>query len=256
MTCSYAIWPLRFSPDPAAMIEFYARLGLRQTLSHDDGTFATLEGRSGALGVHDARTTTSGAVPGHAALNVATADVEAAAAELTRSGYEVRVWDETYGKQGVVVSRDGRVIGLNEKHQDDLYGGYHVHDAATVSPLDVVAVCVTPDLKAEAAYFAPFGFTAPSYDDPWWIGLRAGDRSGVIGLHAGEVEARNPRPDGDLFEPVYEVRIGFETSEPLDRLADRLRAVGFAPTMIPDGPDPRIVLIDPDGDEVQIHPAP
>ena len=49
---------------------------------------------------------------------------------------------------------------------------------------------------------------------------------------------------------------GFETSEPLDRLADRLRAVGFAPTMIPDGPDPRIVLIDPDGDEVQIHPAP
>ena len=55
---------------------------------------------------------------------------------------------------------------------------------------------------------------------------------------------------------MYEVRIGFETSEPLDRLGDRLRAAGFAPTMITDGPDPRIVLIDPDGDEVQIHPAP
>jgi hypothetical protein len=55
---------------------------------------------------------------------------------------------------------------------------------------------------------------------------------------------------------VYEVRIGFETSEPLDRLADRLRAVGFAPTMITDVPDPRIVLIDPEGDEVQIHPVP
>ena len=111
-------------------------------------------------------------------------------------------------------------------------------------------------MRAEAAYFAPFGFTAPSYDDPWWIGLRAGERSGVIGLHTGEVETRNPRSDGDPFEPVHEVRIGFETSEPLDRLADRLRAVGFAPTMITDGPDPRIVLTDPEGDEVQIHPAP
>ena len=64
--------------------------------------------------MHDARTTTSGAVPGHVALNLATADVEAAATELTGHGYQVRVWDETYGKQGVVVARGGRVIGLNE----------------------------------------------------------------------------------------------------------------------------------------------
>ena len=121
-------------------------------------------------------------MPGHVALNLATPDVEAAAVELTGLGYQVRVWDETYGKQGVVVARDGRVIGLNENHQDDLYGGYRVHDASAPPELDVVAVCVTPDLRAEAAYFAPFGFTAPSYDDPWWIGLRASDRSGVIGL--------------------------------------------------------------------------
>ena len=44
--------------------------------------------------------------------------------------------------------------------------------------LDVVAVCVTPDLRAEAAYFAPFGFTAPSYDDPWWIGCGPGTAPG------------------------------------------------------------------------------
>ena len=56
---------MRFSPDPAAMIDFYSRLGLHKALSHDDGTFATFDGRSGTLGVHDARTTTSGAVPGH-----------------------------------------------------------------------------------------------------------------------------------------------------------------------------------------------
>lgn len=41
-----------------------------------------------------------------------------------------------------------------------------MHDATAVPLLDVVAICVTPDLRAEAAYFGPFGFTAPSYDDP------------------------------------------------------------------------------------------
>ena len=256
MTHSYAIWPLRFSPDPAALIDFYTRLGLHKGFSHDDGTFATFDGRSGTLGVHDANATASGSVPGHTGLNLATADLLGAAEQLTGLGYQVRVWDETYGKQGVVVARDGRVIGLNEDHQDDLYGGYRVHDAASVPQLDVVAVCVTPDPRAEAAYFAPFGFTAPSYDDPWWIGLRAGDRSGVLGIHAGEPELRDTRPGDDPFGPPYEVRIGFETSEPLDRLGDRLRATGFAPTMITDGPDPKIVLTDPDGEEVQIHSAP
>ena len=54
MTLAYAIWPIRFSPDPAAMIDFYSRLGLHKALSHDDGTFATFDGRSGTLGVHEA----------------------------------------------------------------------------------------------------------------------------------------------------------------------------------------------------------
>jgi predicted enzyme related to lactoylglutathione lyase len=256
MTHTYVIWPLRFTPDPSAMIDFYGRLGLHQSLSHESGTFATFVGRSGTLGVHDARTTTAGAVPGHAALNLATEDLESAAAELLSIGHEVRVWDETYGKQGAVTARDGRTIGLNQERQQDLYGGYHEHDPATAPLLDVVAVCPTPQLRAEAAWFASFGFLATSYDDPLWIGLRAGPHSGVLGVHAGEVEHRNPRPGDDLLGPAYEVRIGFETSEPLARLDERLRAAGLDPTMITDGPAPRIVLTDPDGDEVQIHPAP
>lgn len=65
----YVVWPLRFSPDAPAMIDFYTRLGLRKSLSHDGGTFATLQGRSGALGVHDAFDTASGVVPQHTALN-------------------------------------------------------------------------------------------------------------------------------------------------------------------------------------------
>jgi len=255
MTRPYVIWPLRFSPNAPAMIDFYTRLGLHKAFSHDNGTFATFTGRSGTLGVHDASDTASGAVPGHTALNLATDDTVAAAAELTALGYEVKVWDETYGKQGVITGRDGRVIGLNGDSQEDLYGGYRTHEAESVPTLDVVAVCVTPDMKAEAAWFAPFGFTAPSYDDPWWIGLRAGDRSGVLGIHAGEAERHDPRPSDDLFGPPYEVRIGFETHLSLAHEADRLRAAGLEPTMITEDPAPRLQLTDPDGEEVQIHPA-
>ena len=256
MTHPYAIWPLRFSPDPAGMIDFYSRLGLHQSLSHEAGTFATFVGRSGALGVHDARTTMAGPVPGHAALNLATSDLEAAAAELTGIGHEVRLWDETYGKQGVVVARDGRAIGLNQERQEDLYGGYHERAVTRVPLLDVVAVCSTPDPRAEAVWFASFGFVAPSYDDPWWIGLRAGAQSGVLGIHAGGIDARKPRPADDVLGTVYEVKIGFETPEPLVELDERLRTAGLEPLTITDGPQPRILLTDPDGDEVQIHPAP
>lgn len=255
MTHAYVIWPLRFTADPAAMIDFYTRLGLHQSLSHEDGTFATFVGRSGTLGVHDARTATGGPVPSHAALNLATEDVEAAAAELVGIGHEVRLWDETYGKQGVVLARDGRAIGLNQERQDDLYGGYREHLDAGVPLLDVVAVCPHPDLRAEAVWFASFGFVAPSYDDPWWIGMRAGARSGVLGVHGGPIETRTARPADDLLGPAYEVRIGFETSEPLPELDERLRAAGLEPTLITDEPAPRILLTDPDGDEVQIHPA-
>lgn len=251
----YVIWPLRFSPNAPAMIDFYTRLGLHKSFSHDNGTFATFHGRSGTLGVHDALSTESGVVAQHTALNFATDDIELAAEELAAMGHTVKVWDETYGKQGVVDSRDGRVIGLNEDSQEDLYGGYRTHPADSAPTLDVVAVCVTPEMKAEAAWFASFGFVAPSYDDPWWIGLRAGERSGVIGVHAGQTEASDLRDsDDDLFGPVYEVRIGFETHEPLDVLDVRLRESGFDTALVTDDA-PHLELTDPDGERIEIHPA-
>lgn len=252
----YVVWPLRFSPNAPAMIDFYTRLGLHKSVSHDNGTFATFRGRSGTLGVHDAHHTESGVVPQHTALNFATDDVEKAAEELTAMGHVVKFWDETYGKQGVVASRDGRVIGLNEDSQEDLYGGYRAHAADRVPTLDVVAVSVSPEMRAEAAWFASFGFVAPSYDDPWWIGLRAGDRSGVIGIHAGEVDSERVRAAADdLFGPAYEVRLGFETHEPLDVLEARLRESGFETTLVTDDA-PHLELTDPDGEQIEIHVAP
>ena len=54
MTSRFTIWPLRFSPNPAAMIEFFTVLGLRNAISHAELTYATFDGHSGKLGVHGA----------------------------------------------------------------------------------------------------------------------------------------------------------------------------------------------------------
>jgi hypothetical protein len=185
MTRPYTIWPLRFSPNPDAMIEFFDVLGLHKAISHADRTYASFDGRSGKLGVHSAARTVSGPVPTHTTLNFTTADVTAAAEELTAAGLPVQVWDETYGKQGVVTTPTGLAIGFNEDTQDDLYGGYQAHEHTVTAQIDVVADCTTDDLAQDAASFASFGFTADSLDDPCQVRLRAEGRSGV--LRAGAI---------------------------------------------------------------------
>jgi len=119
-----------------------------------------------------------------------------------------------------------------------------------------VNVSLPSDLSSVQAGFEPFEITGPSYDDLHWIDLRAGDRSGVLGsTPASSRRAIHATPTTCSDRPTWCVDIGFETSEPLDVLVERLRSAGLDPTMITDGPDPRVVLVDPDGEEVQIHPT-
>jgi hypothetical protein len=257
MSRPYAIWPLRFSPNPAAMIEFFATLGLDKALSHADGTYASFAGRSGGLGVHSAAQTASGAVTRHTALNLTTADITAATAELAAAGLQVRVWDETYGKQGVVITPEGLVIGLNEDTQDDLYGGYQVHEPTIAAPMDVVAVRRTDDLPREAAFFGSFGFTTDSLEDPRRVRLHATERSGgVVYLDQGEVRPQPAiRSADDQFGPPYQVQLGFETSEPLDVLAARLGDAGYQAARVREQAGEHVSVTDPDGGKIQIHPS-
>jgi hypothetical protein len=257
MTRPYTIWPLRFSPKPAAMIEFFGVLGLRKALSHADGTYASFNGRSGRLGVHSAAQTASGAVPTHTALNFTSADITAAAKELAAAGLQVQVWDETYGKQGVVTTPTGLVIGLNEDTQDDLYGGYQVHEPTVAAPTDVVAVCLTDDIARDAAFFASFGFTADSLNDPSGVRLHADEPSGVIRLHRGEVApAPTIQSADDQFGTPYVVQLGFETSEALDALVARLRDAGYQTATVADQAMAHLSVTDPDGEEVRIMALP
>jgi hypothetical protein len=262
---SYTIWPLRFSTDPAAMIDFLAALGLNQTVGHASRTFATFAGRSGTLGVHDARTATT-ASAGRTSLNLATDDVDAGADRLRAEGLTVAVWDETYGRQGAVRSPSGLVVGLNERTQDDLYGGYELHEQTVAASMDVVAICAVGDLDREADFFGHFGFAALEPGQSYRPLLAAPD-AGVIALRAAGTESSGsadpvamPAQEsgsgaGEPLGPPYLVALGAETSEPLDALADRMRAGGHPAETIEDEDGVWVRLTDPDGVILEVRPT-
>ena len=265
MSHDYTVFPIRFSAQPQAMIAFYTALGLAKTFDHDSGTWAVFRGASGALAVHGLAEAESDKVAGATSLNLTVADVSAAAAELAGRGIETTAWDETFGKQGAVTSPDGRVVGLNEEQQDDLYGGYRIHEQRVAASLDVVAVVESADFAASAEFFAAFGFTPfGSLDDPWWCELRSPTRlAGALGLHrptgdADDLPVGNItcESEGATQRPPLLVRLGFETSEPLDALAARLAVAGYADAaVVDDEGGSRVVVIDPDGQQVQIRPT-
>ena len=257
MTHRYTIWPLRFSPNPAAMIEFFTVLGLHNTLSHPERTFATFDGRSGKLGIHTAAGTASGAVPGHTSLNFTTADITAAGHELVASGLEVHIWDETYGKQGVIIAPQGAVIGLNEDTEDDLYGGYQVHERTAATPLDVVAICHTDDIAREVAYFASFGFTADSVNDSPLEPLHADGNSGILALRHRHSPLRQPsrRPPETSSARPYPCS---SHSRPTNRSMRSQNGSGNPGDQAATGEDQagrHVSVTDPDGEEIQIGPS-
>src|SRR5699024_1739970 len=79
--------------------------------------------------------------------------------------------------------------------------------------------------------------------------------SGVIGLHKpmpGEVpHAATPAP---FAERTSTVRLGFQTSEELEALAERLDRAGY-PARVVSEQVTAVYVVDPDGCELEIHPA-
>ena len=87
------------------------------------------------------------------------ADTDEAAAVLRTSGLHVDVWDESYGRQGVITLPSGEGVSLNER-QRDLYG-YQGHDASGADArLSVTAVLSRADFEADAAWARSLGFIA------------------------------------------------------------------------------------------------
>lgn len=248
MSQPYTTFPIRFSADPDAMIAFWETLGLTREVHADDGGPAVFRGASGMVAVRGAGSAEADAEVGTTSLSFAVADVDTASAELSEAGLEPKIWDEPAGRQGSVRSPIGGSVGLSENLPRDVGGAYRVHEQTVAASLDITVVWYTTDFRRDAAFFAMLGFEPfDDLDNPWWCSLRAGRGQGVIGLH---------RAESDPVGAEALVEIGFETSEPLDALAGRLRAAGHdSATVFDDEVGTRVVVTDPDGRKLEIHPT-
>lgn len=230
----------RFSDDPPAMRTFLEVLGLGLLVSEGDSWF-DLRGRSGAVALHGTRQSAATEVRGgQTDLVMIAADARSAAEYLESKGLSARVWDESFGLQAAVDETPlGREVWINEEATD--FYGKQQHEPRP-GPIDVVIVFFTDDLAEAATFFGPFGFAADEHGDDDCQALRNGDR-GVINLHRSH--------DG---QAPGTVGMSFETSEPLTAIADRLTAAGYQPSLLED--PTRVAVTDPDGELVEIWPAP
>lgn len=253
---AFTVYPLRFSDDAPAVIAFLRTLGMAPVVTTEGEGFAELiAGGGGRVMVHATSNAETAAPAGETQLCLSVPATDAAAEQLREQGLQVRVWDETYGRQGSVRGPHGEDISLNE-HQRDLYG-YVGHDGARADPrLSVTAVRVSaegPDRDGDREFFAALGFRPVGEGDQWWQALSS-PGAGTIGLHApGGADDRASRPSGTEFGDVALVRLGFETTEDLDLLAVRLTEAGYE-TRVVEGNVRAVHVTDPDGQHLEIHP--
>jgi hypothetical protein len=116
----------------------------------------------------------------------------------------------------------------------------------------VVAVHGSPDLDADAEFFAHFGYHA-DVGDSTYRSLRA--PGGVIWMNLLSGEAARTKP-GDVFGPSALVELAFETTEPLPALVERLQGAGYADAELVEHKGRHVTVSDPDGQYVEVYPTP
>lgn len=254
---TFTVLSLRFTDDPPALIRFLRTVGMAPAVTTESDGFAEMvAGGGGRVMVHNTAGAETGSAAGETHLCLSVPVVEEAAAHLHRAGHEVRVWDESYGKQGVLRGPRGEDIPLNEL-QHDLYG-YRGHEGGEADErLRVTAV--RPSAGAERDrdidFFSAAGFAAADDGNEWWLALAA-PQAGLIGLHAPAAGESASRPTGTEFGDVALVRLGFATTEDLDALAARLDEAGYDARRVDQHGTSAVHVTDPDGQHLEIHSAP
>ncbi len=254
---AFTVMPLRYTEDAPAMIGFLRALGMAPVVTAGAETFGHLAAGAGRVMVHAVAGADTGARGGDTDLCLAVAETDAAVDALRADGCAVDVWDESYGRQGLLTSPSGETVALNEQ-QSDLYG-YEGHDPSGADPrLSVTAVLSSEDFDRDAAWAVRLGFRAEQEraGDPWFLALRGPGAAGTIGLHRPAEGDRRARPTGTEFGDAMQVRLGFETAEDLTELAARLRTAGHPAAVVEEGGVRSVHVTDPDGQHLEIHPRP
>lgn len=232
---NFRVNPYRFSADPTAMVDFLEALGMERVEAVAGNHFVLLAAGAGYVAVHDAAESETQAEPGETQFAFLAADVD-------ESGYQ----------EGVAAPRGGG-IWITESSPE--ITGWKAANTAGFAELVVTPVWYTNDMAEDAAFFSRFGFAAQPGGSEWWTALNAGTSSGVIGLHKQGDEIVTRDTPGSPLEAVSLISLGFETSEDLGTMVDRLKAAGYdAEVVTTEGLGDAVHVTDPDGQKLQIHP--
>ncbi|MGP9845628.1 hypothetical protein [Brachybacterium sp. 107] len=257
---AFAVFPLRFTANPRALIDFLCVVGMAPLLTSPSDQYAELvAGGGGRVMVHSASTSATLSPAGETQLSMVVRSADAAAEQLREAGLEVTVWDEAYGRQRNIAGPHGEAIGLNEDQED--HYGYVAHDGAGADArLSVVAVragAVGAERDRDVEFFGAPGFVPADAGSPSYRAL-ANPGSGGIGLHAPAEGESASRPGRDPAHPdlrIPLVHLGFTTTEDLGELAARLTASGHPARVVEGGAVRSVHVTDPDGQHLEIHPA-
>jgi hypothetical protein len=224
--------PLRYTDDIAAMRDFLGLLGLAPRVESQRGGWLDLVAGAGMVALHEAATSDSAGVAGQTRLSFEGADLDALADRLSDAGWsDATIWDETYGRVLSVTDPDGGDLRVDGYNEDDY--GYRVHRPERDPRWSVMPVRSTPVLEAYVRFLGCFG-----------LERYAAHSALVVGGHVGLVR---------LESGPAAVGLGLATTEPLEEVAERLRSAGYDDAAITDAV---LMVTDPDGQVVALHPRP
>jgi len=238
----HRVRPVRFTDDVGAVVGFLETLGLARESEADGGGWVVLGAGRGAVAVHSAASSDLGAAPGDTHLSFVAADLDELVAELRTTGRDLTPYDEAWGRALVVPAPDGHEIQVDT--ESGATYGYHERAGSPDDRWTVRPVWSLPlDLRDDArGLLGAFGLVPRPGEDEWWAACEG--PGGAVGLH---------RPTEDA--PACE--LGLETSEPLADVAARLTAAGHPAELCrQEGVGEVLRVTDPDGRDLEIHPAP
>lgn len=244
--------PVRFTDHVKAMQVFLELLGLRPRVESTAGGWIDMVCGAGMVALHDAASSESGAPSGQTTLSFEADDIDALAARLVEAGVsDVAVYDESYGRVLTCTDPLGDPLAVDER-ADDLYG-YVLHPMAPPSSLRVSPVRFADPSGDYGGFLSALGLTACGAADEWYATYAAaGGDHGVVGLHrvpdAGEIAG--------VVAGRTAVKLTFESPEPVDDLAGRLLGEGYTAEVRHDSFGSFLTVVDPDGQQVEVHQAP
>jgi hypothetical protein len=242
--------PIRFTDRVGEMQRFLELIGLRPWIVAEGSEWTDMACGGGRVALHEAASSAWGHLPGQTMLGFEADGVAALAKHLTAAGVgEVTVYDEAYGQVLTCLDPEGAVVAVDER-SDDLYGYQLVGQSGAPSSLRVTPVRFADPAGPYAQFLQTLGLRPAGEINPYYVNfLAGGGDQGQVGLHHVFSDELPIVPGGNGAL----VQLNFESGEPLEQIADRMAAAGFAGEIVTEDFGSLLSLTDPDGQPVQVH---